>query len=199
MVILRALRALRGCEQTRAHPNDRLILDVATLSSPTPWPPPPAEWNRSEDSGEAGGGENIKGGRGRRSRPLPPLSSIPLSAQFLCTESRLRRSPRGVLREGGQGGEGAGPRRRCAWMHGDAMRVLLPLRYVHRHSGSRFSSGARRGTYRKRSAAPNGEWDWVDPKHPLGEVVTSAGYRLICPCLESASQSHCSSCRSPCG
>src|SRR3990170_1991527 len=97
MVILRALRALRGCEQTRAHPNDRLILDVATLSPPPPGPPPPAEWNRSEDSGEAGGGENIKGGRGRLRRPLPPLSSIPLSAQFLCTESRD---------SGGEGGRG---------------------------------------------------------------------------------------------
>src|SRR3990170_8322630 len=123
MVILRALRALRGCEQTRAHPNDRLILDVATLSSPTPWPPPPAEWNRSEDSGEAGGGENIKGGRGRLRRPLPPLSSIPLSAQFLCTESRDSGGE-------GVGGEDEGLRRRCAWgleMPDDTMRVRFPL------------------------------------------------------------------------
>src|SRR3972149_6447468 len=62
MVILRALRALRGCEQTRAHPNDRLILDVATLSSPPPPPPPPAEGSRPEGSGGGGVRARAQGG-----------------------------------------------------------------------------------------------------------------------------------------
>ena len=86
-------------------------------------PQPPAGSNRADGLGEAGGGENSKGGRGRLRRPLPPLTSIPLSAQFLCTETRDSGGE-------GVGGEDEGLRRRCAWgleMPDDTMRVRFPL------------------------------------------------------------------------
>src|SRR3972149_3013456 len=75
------------------------------VGRPPAWPPPPSGSNRADGLGEAGGGENSKGGRGRLRRPLPPLSSIPLSAQFLCTESRdSGGAPKGCCAKGGRGG-----------------------------------------------------------------------------------------------